>query len=446
MIVWGLWGPYHCRRFEALRDLAASEGHQVTGVSLFSGSRVNQWGSENLPAGVRHFNLGNDETKFPLGKIGRLLGIPWKLRPDVALLPSYDHWSLALNAATRLAGGRLVMMNDTHAGTARARGLKAAFKQRVVAGFHAGFIAGAPQHRYFASLGLPPEKIFTGYDAVDNDYFASQSAEIRSRESEVRQQYDLPEHYFLSLGRFVAKKNLTALIQAYRRFLAASPDSRTHLVMVGSGEEETALRTSCRELELPVYDKREAGQLKTNGAKPETRQLPPGVHFYGFRKIEENPAFYALADAFILASLWEEWGLVVNEAMASGLPVVVSETAGCAEDLLPQRRLTVPVQLSADLTTRLSRLAGRIRKNGFVFNPQSVESLTDALMFLQGAPDVRQQMGKSSSELVRQFTCENFAQKALLAARVAMGCDVASVARAASAAETPADLVGKLLP
>ena len=445
IIVWGLWGPYHCRRFEALRDHALAEGHQVTGVSLFSGSRVNQWGSGNLPAGVQHFDLGKDETQFPLGKIRNLLAIPWKLRPDVALLPSYDHWSLALNAATRLAGGRLVMMNDTHAGTARARGLKAAFKQRIVAGFHAGFVAGAPQQRYFASLGLPSEKIFTGYDAVDNDYFATRASEIRSRQSEFRQQYDLPEHYFLNLGRFVAKKNLAALIQAYRKVLTTNRSSQTHLVMVGSGKEEASLKRLCHELRLPVYEKVAAGRPEANGYARPTHDAPPGVHFYGFRKIEENPVFYALADAFVLPSLWEEWGLVVNEAMACGLPIVASETAGCAEDLLPPGRLPVPVHLSAALVTRLSRLAGRIRKNGFVFNPHSSESLADALLFLEGASDVRQQMGQSSRELVRQFSCDNFARKALLAARAALGLHGSAVP-AASPAETSVDLVGKLLP
>ena len=84
-------------------------------------------------------------------------------------------------------------------------------------------------------------------------------------------------------------------------------------------------------------------------------------------------------------------------------------------------------------------------KNGFVFNPKSVESLADALILLAGASDLRQQMGKASCELVRQFSCENFAQKALLAARIALGREVVS-APTASPAETPADLVGKLLP
>ena len=335
IIIWGLWGPYHYRRFEALRDIAAAEGHQVTGVSLFSGSSAYQWSSGSLPDGVVHFNLGRDETRFPLSKIGRLLAVPFKLRPDVALLPAYDHWSLALNVATRFAGGKVVMMNETHGGTARARGLKAVFKQKIVAGFHAGFVGGAPQRRYFASLGLPPEKIFTGYDAVDNDYFASKSAEIRSHQMETREEYDLPEHYFLSLGRFVAKKNLATLIRAYRKVLDSSPACQTHLVMVGSGAEESGLRALCAELRLPIYDK-----TSSNSENKNNKDTLPGVHFYGFRQIEENPVFYALADAFILPSLWEEWGLVVNEAMAAGLPVVVSETAGCAEDLLKPGRLS----------------------------------------------------------------------------------------------------------
>jgi glycosyltransferase involved in cell wall biosynthesis len=420
IIAWGLWGPYHRCRFEAFRDHAAREGHQVTGVSLFSGSRDYQWLSGNLPEGVVHFNLGKDETILPLAKIGHLLAIPRKLRTEVALLPSYFNWSLALNTSMRLYGGRVVMMNETHAGTVRARGLKAAFKQRVVAGFHAGFVGGEPQRRYFASLGLPGEKIFTGYDAVDNELFASKSADIRSRQSEVRKQYQLPKKYFLNLGRFVPKKNLSILIQAYRKVLDSSRDCQTHLVMVGSGEEDPKLRMLCQELKLPVYDKT---ALKT-GTTDHGSQTPdpnPGVHFYGFRQIEENPVFYALADAFVLPSLWEEWGLVVNEAMACGLPVVVSETAGCAEDLLGRDRLATPPGLTADLRLRLAQLTGRIRENGFLFSPNSVQSLADALIILEAVPELRGNMGQASRSIVEKFSCANFARNALCAARAALG-------------------------
>ena len=418
-IVWGLWGPYHCRRFEALRDHAAREGHQVTGLSLFSGSSAYAWVSENLPDGVVHLALGNDETQFPLGKLGGLLAAPWRVRADVVLLPSYFHWSLMLNAVTRLSGARIVMMNETHGGTVRARGLKAAFKQKVVAGFHAGFVGGAPHRRYFASLGLPAEKIFTGYDAVDNDYFAQKAAAVRKQAAEFRKKYALPAHYFLSLGRFIAKKNLSVLIRAYRKMLDSRPDCETHLVMVGSGEEELKLRALCGELRLPIYDKMAAG---TEKHQPATGAEAPGVHFYGFRQIDENPVFYALADAFILPSLWEEWGLVVNEAMAAGLPVVVSETAGCAEDLLKPGELAgfETLNLEALKIQGSLKLLGGIRQNGFAFDPKSPETLAAALHALASTPELREVMGENSRKIVEEFSCENFARNALLSARVAM--------------------------
>jgi glycosyltransferase involved in cell wall biosynthesis len=417
IIVWGLWGPYHCSRYRALRELAAREGHEAIGVSLFSGSSDYQWKTGGLPEGVVHFDLGRDETRFPLQRVGRLTVIPRQLRADVAFLPSYDHWSLALNAAARMSRCRTVMMNDSHAGTARARGLKAAFKRQVVASFHAGFVAGEPHRRYFASLGLPAEKIYTGYDAVDNDYFAARAAEVRNRRQEFLTRYQLPEHYFLSLGRFVAKKNLPVLIQGYSRFLKAHPATQNHLVFVGSGEEEAKLRAMCGELRLPVYDKT---KLEIGNRKSEIGNDMPGVHFYGFRQLAENPVFYALADAFILPSLYEEWGLVVNEAMASGLPVIVSETVGCAEDLLPPGQPPVPPGLPEETQARLKQAAGQIRKNGFVFAPESVPSLTNALFIMEAASEIRVTMAKASQSIIDRFSCENFATNALLAADAAM--------------------------
>jgi 1,2-diacylglycerol 3-alpha-glucosyltransferase len=415
IIVWGLWGPYHCRRFEAFRDHAAREGSEVIGVSLFSGSRINKWGSANLPEGVIHFDLGDDETKCPPVKIAHLLKIPGRLDTDVALLPSYFHWSLVLNAGARLTGARVVMMNESHAGTARAQGLKALFKKWIVAGFHAGFVGGEPQRRYFASMGLPSAKIFTGYDVVDNDYFAQSAREVQNQQSEFRRQYNLPNRFILSLGRFAAKKNLETLLRAYRKFLDSAPQPDLHLVMVGSGEEEDKLGALCAELQLPVRDHRlSAGDAQAPAS------ADPQVHFYGFRQIRENPIFYALADAFVLPSLYEEWGLVVNEAMASGLPVIVSETAGCAEDLLengPPRSLGRNGPVDASLSNGLGK---RIRRNGFVFDPRSQDELAGIFRILEAQPALRQEMGAASREIVEKFSCRHFAENALRSAQTAL--------------------------
>ena len=417
IIVWGLWGPYHCGRLEAFRKLGQSEGHEVVGVSLFSGSRVNKWRAGNLPEGVVHFDLGQDESRLPVFRTGTILSLPKKLCADVALLPSYYHWSLVLNLGVRLAGGRVVMMNETHGGTAKARGFKAVLKRAVVSRFDAALVGGQPQMRYFASLGIPPEKIFPGYDAVDNDYFSRKADEVRAHEAEFRRKYELPEHYFLSVGRFVGKKNLGTLIQAYRKFLEVSSNCQTHLALVGSGEEEPRLRRLCSELNLPVCDH------SASPAPAAPRCAPirtPAVHFYGFRQIEENPIFYALADAFILPSLWEEWGLVVNEAMASGLPVVVSEAAGCAEDLLEPG---CPAGASLEERTWIGQygLAGKLRLNGLVFNPHSVNELTRSLQIIERSSNLRALMGAESRRIVEKCSCRNFAVNALRTVRVAMG-------------------------
>ncbi len=417
-LVWAQYGPYHLARASALVKMARPT--QVHLLEVSSRSSDYQWNRPLSDLVITPFCPGATVEQAGFGTVFRgARRILAELGGPVCLLPSYaPKQSLAALLAAKSLRLRTVMMNDSHAGTARARGIGAWMKRRLVGLFDAALVAGHPQRRHFAALGLPRERIFTGYDAVDNDYFARRAEEVRGRRSEVGGQYDLPEHYFLSVGRFVAKKNLATLLQAYRQFLDASRVGRTHLVLVGSGEEEPKLRALCGHLRLPIYDKTPAGIEKRKG---KIGNGLPGVHFYGFRQIEENPVFYALADAFILPSLWEEWGLVVNEAMACGLPVVVSETAGCVEDLLKPGRLVMPRRVSAGLEGRLGQLAGRIRQNGFLFNPASPQSLASALMVLQAVPEIRENMGKASRVLIGQFSCENFARNALLAARAAMG-------------------------
>ena len=403
-ILWAQYGPYHFARVAALRKSAGSV--KVHALELASRTSDYQW---NRPAAADLITLYPGAVAEHLSfrevfpRVRRSLA---ELEVEVCLLPSYAPiQSLAALLAAKSLGIRTVMMNESHAGTARARGLAAWVKRRLARQFDAALVGGSLQKRYFASLGLPEEMIFTGYDAVDNDYFAKRAEEVRSQREEVRRKYHLPEHYFLSLGRFVPKKNLSTLIRAYRKVLDSSRDCRTHLVMVGSGEEERKLRFLCQELGLPTYDKAAGG----------SEHDLPGVHFYGFRQIEENPVFYALADVFVLPSAWEEWGLVVNEAMSSGLPVVVSETAGCAEDLL-----------ATDTHGRLARVDVGIRQNGFVFDPGSSESLARALLALASDPALREVMGQASRVLVENFSCAAFARNALMAARAANGEMVSS--------------------
>ena len=180
----------------------------------------------------------------------------------------------------------------------------------------------------------------------------------------------------------------------------------------------------------------DAAAMKARDLLPATRheENRGTVFFYGFRQIEENPVFYALAEAFVLPSLKEEWGLVVNEAMACSLPVIVSRTAGCAEDLLPGSEswqcsvgsIQFGENADADDCQLKTENSLEERSNGFVFDPSSVDALSEALRRIaegetadggDAAATLKAEMGRRSREIVAKFGCENFARQALSAAR-----------------------------
>jgi glycosyltransferase involved in cell wall biosynthesis len=416
-VIWAQYGPYHFARVSVLRQLALPA--RVHAIELADRTSYYQWDRSTHAKEVTTLYPGVQAEELTFREVFlRARKTFAELNLEVCFLPSYSpRPSLAALLAAKSLGIRTVMMNDSHAGTARARGLAAVLKRGLVGLFDAALVAGIPHKRYFVGLGLPQDSVLTGYDAVDNDYFAKRAVEVRGQSSGFSCHYELPKHYFLSLGRFVAKKNLNTLIRAYRLFLDTSAERKTDLVMVGAGEEEAKLRCLCTALNLPVYDHdpgRNARRLLDFAPRA------PGIHFYGFRQIEENPVFYALADGFILPSLWEEWGLVVNEAMASSLPVVVSETAGCAEDLLeagpPEESLSPSVRSLADKYA----LGTRVRRNGFVFDPNSCEELSRVMLCLEESLEVRAAMGSCSRQLVQKFSCENFARNAIRAAEAAL--------------------------
>jgi 1,2-diacylglycerol 3-alpha-glucosyltransferase len=412
-VLWSQYGPYHFARVTALKSYAQSQ--TIHALEMASRTTDYQWSRSGAAVNLITLFPGDVAESLPFWKVFlRTRRSFAKLKLNVCFLPSYSpKQSLAALLAARSLGIRTVMMTESHMGTRRSRMVGTWFKRRLVGLFDSALVGGNPQKSYVKSLGLSEQNIFIGYDVVDNDYFSRRANEIRSQATEIREKYQLPQRYILNLGRFVEKKNLTTLIRAYRRLV--DQKGGIHLVLVGSGQEESNLRRLCEDLRLPIYDKMAAkGDSKE---PPLPAAAAPGVHFYGFRQIEDNPVFYALADAFILPSSWEEWGLVVNEAMSCGLPVVVSETAGCSEDLL--RRGEPPSM--GNRRRWAAALADRVRQNGFVFDPGSVESLTEVLLALDSDPELRQAMGRASQSIIDDFSCEKFARNALLAAQAAMG-------------------------
>jgi len=235
-------------------------------------------------------------------------------------------------------------------------------KSLLVRQYDAAFVAGERQAHYLRALQVPPERIWKGCDVVDNEWFSRRTDEERRRKVEVSRLSELPRRFFLYVGRFAPEKNLIRLLEAYGRYRVVCADQPWGLVFVGSGPQGQAIEEYVRKSRLP------------------------DVVFAGFRQIDELPAFYALASCLVLPSLSEPWGLVVNEAMASGLPVLVSERCGCVPELVHPGL------------------------NGYIFNPLDVGALARLMaMMASGRVDVKS-MGEESRRIIQLYSPETWAR------------------------------------
>ena len=222
---------------------------------------------------------------------------------------------------------------------------------------------------YVNEYGIEPGRIFLAPYAVDNDFFTEASTSLRADQGVLRSMLGLKPDtpIVLCVAGMVPKKRQADLIEAVARLRA-----KCQLVFVGHG---------------PLM-----GEIQ---ALAKSRRVD--CVFAGFINQSELPKYYAAADVFALPSLWEEFGLVVNEAMCCGLPVVASETVAATKDLV---------------------INGG---NGFVFGPGDVETLSMRLGELLVSPSMRQAFGRRSQEMIREWSYNQAVQGILDALRMAVG-------------------------
>ncbi|HKN32924.1 MAG TPA: glycosyltransferase family 4 protein [Terriglobales bacterium] len=219
-----------------------------------------------------------------------------------------------------------------------------------------GFVVpGRASADYLKSFRIPEEVIFTAPNAVDTQFFACKSAAVRKEQ--VQAAHKLPGRFFLYVGRLVPEKGVFDLLQAYAT-LAPKLRAEMGLVFVGSGITEDEL-------------------------KARARCIDPGcIRFPGFVHREELADFYALADILVFPTHTDPWGLVVNEAMACGLPVISTSVAGCCTDLV---------------------IDGW---NGRVVPPRDVSQLAYAMQSLACDGELRLKMGEHSKKRICAYSPE----------------------------------------
>ncbi len=277
-------------------------------------------------------------------------------RHDVVVAGGYHHPTIWLALLyCRLAGTRVLGWSESTGRDARSgSALVEWVKRRLVPRFDGFIAAGTPQRQYLEALGVPAERIWVAPDAVDVRWF-DRAAGLRDTEgARVKRLLKTSGLVVLYVGRLIDQKGVPDLLEAAERVGGAT------FVLVGDGPDRAKYEERCRRLS--------------------------NVRLVGFVQPSELVQYYAAADVFVYPTHTDPWGLAINEAMASGLPVIVSSAAGAAADLVCHG------------------------ENGFVHDPGDVGALTQALGGLACDEALRSRMGARSRERIALFTPERMAE------------------------------------
>ncbi len=236
------------------------------------------------------------------------------------------------------------------------------YKKVIIPRFDYYVTYGTAASEQIAHYGADPNKIVTGCNTSDVEWFRNECEQIKADEiSKMKERY--PSRNILYVGEFVSRKNVINLIKAFANLCMKD----VGLILVGKGEEKDGYLQYIKEHNIE------------------------NVFFEGFIQKEEIVKYYKMSDVFVLPSLNEVWGLVVNEAMACGLPVISSICAGASKDIVIDK------------------------VNGYHFDPNNICELTEKLRLVISDKDLREKMGVKSLEIIKDKTPQKYASKMLQA-------------------------------
>jgi glycosyltransferase involved in cell wall biosynthesis len=356
VILYSKLAPFHFDRLEVAGRFWAEHGARLTCIEIAREQADYHWNRSGYVPSTFDYRTLFDGDYFALKytEIRRAInGALDEIHPHVVIINGWGHKEslAALGWCCRHHVPR-VLISDSQMIDKPRRVWKEALKRSFVTRFHAGFVGGTPHINYLAALGLPPEFAVVGCDVVNNDLFASVVKSESQNDGEHR------PLQVLSCLRFLNVKNIPTVLQALAR--VRLPFRWT---LAGDGPERKNILS-----------------LITSLGLQDRVSLP------GFVSYESLPSLFETADVYLQPSLSEPWGLAVNEALAAGMPAIVSRQCGCREDLI------------------------REGVNGFTFDAESADELVKALEKMWERRRLLPEMGKASLEIIRPWSLDLFAR------------------------------------
>jgi len=219
-------------------------------------------------------------------------------------------------------------------------------------------VPGERGTEYIQSLGFPRARIWRGLFGIDVNFYASEAEKYRLAAAEVRKKLNLPENYFLHCGWINSIKNVSNLVKGYEKY-RKQVENPWGLIMLGKGNLESRIK------EMNVG----------------------GVELRGFVQLNDLPAYYGTASWFCIVSNSDPWPLALLEAVASGLPSIVSWKCGNSVELI------------------------REGWNGLLCNPSDPESITDCMVIAHNDKIMRATALAQNIYLASCYSAKAWAQK-----------------------------------
>ena len=363
------FGPYHLARLRALAIRLHARGSRLIAYEVAGCEQRYPWCRSRSEEPFEWVTLFPDRTLETITHGECSIAIKTYLDlycPDAIGMAGYARPESIIAAKwARRRGLPSILMSESQKFDRPHIWWKEVIKRKRLKLFDAALVGGSRHRDYLVQLGMPSRRIALGYNAVDNNFFANNALHWR-KVADGRA--GLPQAlYFLAVCRLVPEKNLIRLTKAFGCYRnQCSSHSAWHLVICGDGPSLSHLK-----------------QLILASS------LASVIHLPGFLQADALPRWYAHAGAFVLPSVSEPWGLVANEAAASGLPLIVSTRAGCAPVLVPEPRGTT----------------------GSRFDPLDVNAMTAELAWMASlATEDRRAMGQRAAEIVSRWSPDRFAQ------------------------------------
>ena len=361
-----MWSHYKGVVFSALFEAcnAADLSLHVVQVSYTVGQRAFLG---DVDAGVHRYPyqllFEGPYDHVPLWRrVHRVLGVVLAERWDVLILPGYYEPAMWFAAVVgKLRGAKIIIESDSTYHDHVRWQPRERLKGLLVKFCDLAMCYGTRARTYVVSLGMPVERTLLRCQATANDEIGEIHAEMAEKREELVRILGIPRRNFIFVGRLSPEKNVGNLIKAFSRI--ADDVDGWGLLIVGAGPEQPALMAMTPE------------------------DLRARVVFVGGKGWREVPQYFAVADVLVLPSLSEPWGLVVNEALICGLPVLVSERCGCVPEIV---------------------IDG---KTGFSFDPENVDQLARLMLDIARNDATRANLAIGAMRVAAEYTPERSARE-----------------------------------